>query len=122
MKRYVKLNEHYIKDNETNEKLDLDKCVERLNNTYDDFLAEEFGTYHQERVKNLKDLIRYSSYVHLSIGEQIFLFDDFKKQQEAFNELKKDSELDVKCSQDRKWSGVNTDEVEIFRSIKIRIK
>lgn len=114
MKRYVKLNEHYIKDNETNEKLDLDKCVERLNNCYDDFLAEEFGTY-QSRVKNLKELIRYSSYAHLEIAELIFISDNYKKQQDSFNELKKDPQLEVKSSQ------VQYDDY-IMRSVSIRIK
>ena len=116
MKRYVKLNEHYIKDTETNEKLDLDKCVERLNNTYDDFLSEEFGTYRQSRVKNLKELIRYSSYAHLSISEVVFFSEKFKKQQEAFNELEKDSELEVKSSP------VNCGDGYIMRSVSIRIK
>ena len=51
------------------------------------------------RIENLKEIVRYSTFLKVKIPETVFYekttSDEFKKVQEAYNELKKDPKLNI---------------------------
>ena len=77
------------------------------------------------RIENLKEIVRYGTNLIVEIPETVFYekttSDEFKKVQEAYNELKKDPKLNI--TEKNKIEKINdTGEVYPYKIITINTK
>lgn len=73
-----------------------------------------------QRIDNLKELIRYSSSITATIPASVFTGEYFKQQQEAYAELKKDNELEV--TETKITRQISENEIYMERVIHISMK